>query len=188
MRNVLCAFAAGVLLAGCGPRELQPDEDFVCERCEAWNEPIDSLRILGNTWYVGTDGLTSLLIEAGDGLILVDGGLPQSAPRIVDNVRAIGHDPADIRAILVSHAHFDHAGGINALQRLTGATVYSSTAGAAVLTSGRLQEDDPQFAYGRRTHRFRLSEMLFLWPIVIRSPLATSPLPQSTRLAILRAV
>jgi metallo-beta-lactamase class B len=91
---------------------------------------------LGNTWFVGTAGLTALLIETDEGLILVDGALPQSSPLIEANIRKLGFDPLNIKAILVSHAHFDHAGGINALQRLSDAIVYTSPAGEKVLHSG----------------------------------------------------
>jgi len=137
-----------LLLTACGPRQLEPDAPYACERCEDWNEPHDPFRIHGNTWYVGTDGLSSILIESDGGLILLDGGLPQSAELIDMNIRALGFDPLDIKAILVSHAHFDHAGGIAALQRLTKANVFSSAAGSATLTTGRLAADDPQYVAG----------------------------------------
>ncbi len=147
MKFVLLVTACFVL-AACGPRALEPDRDYECERCDEWNEPFDPFRVHGNTWYVGTDGLSALLIDGGEGLILVDGGLPQSAKLIVANIRELGFDPLDIKAILVSHAHYDHAGGINALQRLTRATVYTSEAAAVTLMSGRLQEGDPQYVAG----------------------------------------
>jgi metallo-beta-lactamase class B len=143
-----------VLLAACGPRELEPDAAFECSNCERWNAPQEPFRIYGNTWYVGTAGLTALLIEADEGLILIDGALPQSSPLIEASIRKLGFDPLDIRAILLSHAHFDHAGGINALQRLSGATVYTSPDGAKVLQSGLLQEDDPQFPHGPENSSF----------------------------------
>ncbi len=136
------------LLAACGPRELEPDAAFECERCADWNEPIEPFRVHGNTWYVGTNGLSSILVETGEGLVLIDGALPQSAPQIEANVRKLGFDPLQIKYILLSHAHYDHAGGINALQRYTRAKVVVSEASAVVVRSGTLQEDDPQFAYG----------------------------------------
>ena len=140
------AFLVGLsLLAGCGPRELEPDAPYDCERCTDWNQPQDPYRVHGNTWYVGTAGLSSILIETSEGLILVDGGLPQSAPLIDANIRELGFDPLDIRAIFVSHVHYDHAGGVNALQRLSRATVYTSENGVTPLTTGRLQPDDPQY-------------------------------------------
>ena len=147
-----------VFLAACGPRELEPDAAFECSNCERWNMPQDPFRILGNTWFVGTAGLTALLIETDEGLILVDAALPQSSMLIEANIRKLGFDPLDIKAILVSHAHFDHAGGINALQRLSGAAVYSSPDGAKVLASGLLEEDDPQFLYGPENTSFPASK------------------------------
>jgi metallo-beta-lactamase class B len=144
MRRVLPLLVVAGLVAACGPRELQPDPAAVCDRCEQWNEPRDPFRVHGNTWYVGTDGLTSLLVETDSGLILIDAGLPQSAELIDANIRELGFDPLQIEAILVSHAHYDHAGGINALQRMTGAAVYTSEKGVEPLTKGRLLPGDPQ--------------------------------------------
>lgn len=134
-----------VLLSACGPRELEPDAPYECDRCEDWNRPIDSFRVHGNTWYVGTNGLSSILVETDAGLVLLDGGLPQSAAQIDANIRGLGFDPLSIKAILVSHPHYDHAGGVAAFQRLSRTTVYTSEAGVDVLSSGRLGEDDPQY-------------------------------------------
>ena len=145
MKHVVIAVISLCLLIACGPRTLEPDEPKDCERCADWNEPIDPFRIHGNTWFVGTDGLSSILIETDDGLVLADGGLAQSATLIDANIRALGFDPLQIKAIIVSHPHYDHAGGVNALQRMTGATVYTSAAGVPTLTTGQLQEDDPQY-------------------------------------------
>ena len=145
MNRITLSLLFIAVLSACGPRELEPDARYECDRCDEWNEPLEAFRIHGNTWYVGTDGLSSILIETDDGLILVDGGLPQSAERIDANIRAIGFDPLNIKAILVSHPHFDHSGGVAAIQRMTRANVFSSEAGAVTLSSGRLQEDDPQY-------------------------------------------
>lgn len=102
----------------------------------------------GNTWYVGTGGLGAVLIETGEGLILLDGGLPQSAEPIAEGITQLGFRPKDIRLIGMSHAHYDHVGGIAALQRLSGATVIASHDAAAALQAGALQENDPQFGGG----------------------------------------
>ena len=135
-----------LLLAACGPRQLESDADIICDQCAGWNEPQPPFRIHGNTWYVGTAGLSSILIEADDGLILIDGALPQSAALIAANIQSLGFEPRDLKAILVSHAHFDHVGGVAALQRLSNATVYTSQAGREPLLAGQLSDDDPQYA------------------------------------------
>lgn len=154
MNRYCLLLVASLLVAACGPKEIEPDEAFECSNCERWNMPQQPFRLYGNTWYVGTAGLSSILIETESGLILIDGGLPQTAAVIDANLRAAGFDPLKISAILVSHAHFDHGGGVAALQRLTGAAVYASTEGAKVLQSGKLQSDDPQFLYGPENSSF----------------------------------
>ncbi len=145
MTRFLLSLSICLVLVACGGKQLEPDSAFNCDNCEQWNEPQDPFRIYGNSWYVGTAGLASILIETDDGLLLIDGGLPQSASMIVDNIERIGFDARNIEAIFVSHAHFDHAGGVAAIQRYTGAPVYSSVAGARTLESGQLQPDDPQY-------------------------------------------
>lgn len=145
MKRLLLGCSAVLLLAACGPRQLEPDVDIVCDQCERWNQAHEPFRVHGNTWYVGTAGLTSILIETADGLVLVDGGLPQSAALIDANIRGLGFDTRDVKAILLSHAHFDHAGGVAALQRASGADVYTSPRGQGPLVAGRLESDDPQY-------------------------------------------
>lgn len=115
-----------------------------CYDCEEWNRPHEPFRVFGNTYYVGTAGLSAILIDGGSELVLIDGGLPQSAALVASSIRTLGFDPENITTILLSHAHFDHAGGINALQRYTGARVLSSEPGAQALRAGDLMADDPQ--------------------------------------------
>ncbi len=102
--------------------------------------------IYGNTYYVGTRGLASILITSAAGHVLIDGTLQESAAQVAENIRALGFNVRDIRLILNSHAHFDHAGGIAALQRLSGAAVAASPSSARVLLQGRSARDDPQYA------------------------------------------
>lgn len=116
----------------------------LCASCAAWNAPSDPFRIFGNTYYVGTEGLASILITSPEGHVLIDGGLPDSAPLIERNVRALGFDVADVQLILNSHAHFDHAGGIAALERASGARVAASPSSAAVMRRGTGGAEDPQ--------------------------------------------
>lgn len=118
-----------------------------CEQCRQWNEAVAPFRIYGNTWYVGVRGLSSLLLASSQGLVLLDGDLPQSAPLIEANVRALGFRVEDIRLILNSHTHFDHAGGIAALQRDSGAQVAVSPSAAEALRLGHAVADDPQAGY-----------------------------------------
>lgn len=117
--------------------------DYPCEHCAEWNAPQQPFRVYGNTWYVGVKGLSSILVTSDQGLVLIDGALPQSAPLIAANVRALGFKLEDIKLILNSHAHSDHAGGIAELARLSGASVAATKFSAALLRSGN--PDDVQF-------------------------------------------
>jgi metallo-beta-lactamase class B len=119
-----------------------------CSNCESWNTPHKPFQLHANAYYVGTDGLSSVLITSPKGHILIDGALPQSAPQIADNIKALGYDIKDVRWILNSHAHYDHAGGIAALQRMSGAKVGASKAGAIDLRKGMVSASDPQYGYG----------------------------------------
>jgi|HigsolmetaAR201D_1030396.scaffolds.fasta_scaffold08163_3 metallo-beta-lactamase class B len=110
-----------------------------------WLEPQEPIRLLGNTYYVGTRGLSSILITSDEGHVLIDGGVMDAAPMIAANIEKLGFKLRDVRAILHSHAHFDHVGGLAELQELTGADVVSSKHGAKVLRQGRAGPDDPQF-------------------------------------------
>jgi metallo-beta-lactamase class B len=124
------------------------DPPIVCADCDDWNAPQEPFRVFGNTYYVGTAGLSAALIASDAGHILIDGGLPQSAPLIEANIRALGFQLRDVRLIVNSHEHYDHAGGIPALQRASGAKVAASAAGARALTQGHPVPDDPQYQSG----------------------------------------
>ena len=118
------------------------------ERAKEWLAPQPPERIFGKSWLVGFGGLSVALIDTVDGLVLIDGALPQAAPMILANVRAAGFDPKDIKFILSTEPHWDHAGGLAALARDTGATVIASARGAEGLRAGAMAADDPQLAYG----------------------------------------
>lgn len=124
-----------------------PDDQkpIQCDSCAAWNKAQKPFKIYGNTWYVGTAGLSSVLITSPEGHILIDGGLPQSGPLIEANIKAAGFKIEDVRMILSSHAHFDHAGGIAYLQGKSGARVVASAEGARVLESGAVAREDAQY-------------------------------------------
>lgn len=115
-----------------------------CASCAEWNQPRAPFRVHGNTFYVGTQGLAAVLITSPGGHVLIDGALPSSAPLILENIRTLGFDVRDVRLILNSHVHFDHAGGIAALQRASGARVAASEPSAPVLERGTSAAGDPQ--------------------------------------------
>jgi metallo-beta-lactamase class B len=133
---------------------LQPDPSVVCDACPGWNAPQAPFRVFGNTYYVGVAGLSVVLVTSDQGHLLLDGALPQSAEAIDQHIRQLGFRTEDIKLIVNSHAHFDHAGAIAALQRLSGATVAASPSGARALEAGEPTPDDPQYGFGRKTNQF----------------------------------
>jgi metallo-beta-lactamase class B len=110
-----------------------------------WTQPQEPVRIFGNTYYVGTRGLSVILITSPTGAVLIDGAMPESAADIARNVTKLGVRLADVKLIVNTHAHIDHAGGIAELQRRTGATVAALPWAAEALQSGKKHRGDPQF-------------------------------------------
>jgi metallo-beta-lactamase class B len=115
------------------------------EHPASWAEAQEPFRVYGDTYYVGTRGLSSILVTSPHGHVLIDGTLPEAVPLIVANIKALGFRIEDVKLILNTHDHFDHAGGIAKLQKLSNAVVAASAASAKVLTSGAIDHDDPQF-------------------------------------------
>jgi metallo-beta-lactamase class B len=178
----------GVTAPGWG-QTIQADAPHRCEACDEWNGPREPFRVFGNTYFVGPAGLGAVLVVSDKGSILLDGGLPQSAPLIDANIRKLGFRTRDIRLIVNSHAHYDHAGGIAALQRVSGATVAASASGASAIERGEPTSDDPQFAFGREANRFPAvkkvqrvadGETLRVGDLAIRAQLTPGHTPGST--------
>src|SRR5262245_40187937 len=125
------------------PSKLRPDPPIACADCEAWNARKEPVRVFGNTYSVGTEALGAILITSDAGHILLYGGLPQSAPLIDEDIRKMGFRTDDVRLIVNSHAHYDHAGGIAAIQRASSAAVAASPDGAKALERGEPTAADP---------------------------------------------
>ena len=136
------------------PQPFKADPPMVCAACEEWNQPRAPFKIYGNSYYVGSGGLSAILVTSPGGHILLDGGLPQTAPMIDAGIRKLGFRAEDIRVIVNSHAHYDHAGGIAALRRASGAIVAASPSGARALEQGGPTTDDPQYAFGPKANDY----------------------------------
>jgi len=147
-RKLLLCVSTTFLLSTAIAKELNPDPPKHCDACEGWNQPFEPVHLYGNTWHVGTAGLGSVLITSSQGHILIDGGLPQTAPLIAANIRKAGFRVEDVKLLVNSHAHYDHAGGLAALQRASGAKVAASPEGKRALENGGPLSNDPQFAFG----------------------------------------
>ena len=115
-----------------------------CEDWDDWDEPAEPFHIFGNTYYVGTCGIASILIAGEEGHVLLDSGTEAGARIVARNIAAIGADVRDILLLGYSHEHFDHVGGMAYLQRLSGASLMSLRAGAETMRIGRSAPADPQ--------------------------------------------
>jgi metallo-beta-lactamase class B len=102
----------------------------------SWNKPVRPFRIIGNIYYVGASDVTSYLIVTPKGLILLDSGFAETVPQVTANIASLGYRLGDVKILLNSHAHFDHAGGLAALKRTTGAALAASAADAALMANG----------------------------------------------------
>lgn len=103
---------------------------------ESWRQPVAPVRLADNTWHIGTANLGATLVKTPEGAVLIDGGMPQAAGMLLRNMAALGVAPGDLKFILFSHAHGDHAGPLAELRRRTGARVAANAESAVLLARG----------------------------------------------------
>lgn len=115
-----------------------------CGDSTDWDKPAPPVRIHGNTYLVGTCGISAILLAGSDGHVLIDGGTERGADLIAANIRELGFKLQDIKYLLHSHEHFDHVGGTARLQQLTGAQLVASPVAAKVFATGANGPGDPQ--------------------------------------------
>jgi metallo-beta-lactamase class B len=116
-----------------------------CAGRDGWSDAAPPARIHGNTYYVGTCGISVLLVTSPKGHVLIDGATDEAAPSILANIRALGFNPRDIKFIVGSHEHLDHMGGFAALKAATGAKLLVSATARPVVETGKTDPEDPQF-------------------------------------------
>jgi metallo-beta-lactamase class B len=116
-----------------------------CADDVGWSDPTAPRHVFGTTWFVGTCSISAILVTSPQGHILIDAATEQAATTIEANIRALGFRVEDIRVILNTHEHNDHAGGIARLQRDSGARVLARADAARALAEGKAGRDDPQF-------------------------------------------
>ncbi|NVE93867.1 MBL fold metallo-hydrolase [Altererythrobacter lutimaris] len=155
--KTLIVAASSVMLTGCvavaaedgepGKPGLPADQQAFLDACEPWDDwdkPAPPFKVYGNTYYVGTCGIASILIKGKYYDTLIDSGTDEGAKVVLDNIRKLGFDPKDISYIYISHEHYDHVGGIARIEEATGATIEASEAASEVLMSGVTAANDPQ--------------------------------------------
>jgi metallo-beta-lactamase class B len=143
MKKTLTAIAASLVLAA-APAQAQTVSEFLKQMTVRWNTPTEPFKIIDNIYYVGTAGLSSFLVTSPNGHVLIDTALPEATPLIKANIDKLGFKLTDIKYLLNTHAHFDHAGGFADLKQATGAQMISSAADKPLLEGGYYpgQEDD----------------------------------------------
>jgi len=102
----------------------------------AWTRPQAPFPIAGPVTYVGSEGIAAYLIKTDAGAILIDGTLAENAGMVARNIVASGVRLRDVKLIFVTHAHFDHAAGVAALKRATGARVVAGVGDVRALETG----------------------------------------------------
>lgn len=145
------AMLSALLLSACSSivpltPQIPAATDWVssCTDWDDWDKAGPPYRIYGNSYYVGTCGISAILITGDKGHILIDGATEAGADVIANNIRSLGFALSDIKLLLQSHEHFDHVAGLARLQQLSGAKLLASAEAAPVLESGVVSSADPQ--------------------------------------------
>ena len=142
-------------------------------------EPVEPFRIAGNFYYVGANDVSAFLITGPEGHVVLDAGYPTTARMIMASIAKLGFDIRDVKVLLNSEPHPDHAGGLGVLQRASGAELWASEASADSIATGG---DDPDMMFAMRVllrggivgypatpvqHRFKDGDTVRLGPIAL---------------------
>ena len=137
-----------------------PQFAATCKDWDHYDKPAPPVRVFANTYYVGTCGISAILITGTEGDILIDSGTQNGADLIARNIHGLGFRLSDVRILLHSHEHFDHVGGMGRLQQLTGAQLFASPTAARVFATGTATADDPQAGMSKPFPTARVSRIL----------------------------
>lgn len=107
---------------------------------EPWEGHLNPVRVFGNLYFVGGTPASIHIIDTGDGLILLDCGYQETLYLLLEDMRKLGLDPADIKDILITHGHIDHCGAAEALRRLYGCRLYIGFEDANYVDGTSLQD------------------------------------------------
>lgn len=140
MRTILAALCAITLITT--GAQAQTVKDFMAVVMKKWTTPFEPFHLIGNIYYVGTDGIAVYVIKTSQGLILMDTAVPQSTGMIKDNIAKLGFKVADIKYILNTHAHFDHTGGFAEIKNETGAQLIAGERDKPLLEGGYYPGDE----------------------------------------------
>lgn len=140
MRTLAAALCALALITT--GAEAQSIKDFMAVVMKKWTAPFEPFQLVGNIYYVGTDGIAVYIIKTSQGLILMDTAMPQSTGMIKDNIAKLSFRVADIKYILNTHAHLDHTGGFAEIKQQTGAELIAGERDKPLLEGGYYPGDE----------------------------------------------
>ena len=186
MRLYVCLLGMFAIAAAGARKTPKPSPVTACKPDAGWNDPAKPQHVFGNTWYVGTCGISALLVTSDGGHVLIDGATKEAAPQIEAGIRALGFRVTDVRFILATHAHLDHAGGFARLQHDSGAVMVARGADADAIERGRGDRSDPQFTSiegfpaVKPVRRIADAETLTLGPLSVTAHATPGHTPGST--------
>ena len=134
MKKIVIALVALLPLAGAA--QAQTPKDLIAALKVKWNTPTEPFKVIGNVYYVGTDGLASYLITSPQGHILVDTVMPEATSQIKASIEKLGFKVTDIKYLVNTHAHIDHTGGLAELKQASGGQLVAGEADKPLLEGG----------------------------------------------------
>jgi metallo-beta-lactamase class B len=135
IRSVFLVVAISMVISGAAFAQAPPQSQ-ASDLLKTMNQPVPPFHIIGNIYYVGASDIGVYLIVTPAGNILLDGGFVETAPQIEANIQTLGFKLSDVKFILNSHAHLDHAGGISEMKHSTGAKFVAMEQDVPALTAG----------------------------------------------------
>ena len=90
---------------------------------DPWEGYIKPSKMVGNLYFVGTRPASTHIIDAGEGLIMIDPAYQESLYLVLHNMWELGLNPKEIKYILLTHCHYDHTDATQAVVELSGAKV-----------------------------------------------------------------
>lgn len=135
-----------------------------CEDWDEWDKRAAPFHVYGNTYHVGTCGISAILVAGPEGHVLIDSGTRDGARVVLSNIRTLGFQPENLRAVLTSHEHFDHVGGLWWIHQNSGARVFTSPEALEVIESGKADPSDPQFGMHAAMRPMPRSEVSAITP------------------------
>ena len=132
-------------------------------RQDATRNSVSPYKIFDNVYYVGLETVCSYLVTTSAGLVIIDSTYDDTATAVMNNVRTLGFNPADIKYVFVTHSHNDHLGGAANIKKATRAQVGMSLQdwvaaegqrGGAGLARDLVLEDGRSITLGDTTFKF----------------------------------